>query len=681
MADLRKVSKIVLDNTTYEINDKYKQDKLVSGNNIKTINGVSLLGSGNITTPTISEDEIINIINNADIYGIPVKSNISSPLDVDFFNNNDGFATFIINDAVYLAPDTTYKIPNGCQLIFTGYGSLFSTGNGAIITNISNSESTEGVQIIAPKKQIFGDEITLSCVLRNDAVYPEWFGAIGNGVDDDTNAIQKAVYSAGHTPVVLTAEQYLVSKTINLIEPYSNTTILSQYYYAHAHGKDWNDKQTLIVEHDIIGDSTLAGPVVRVGASNNTLIVKGAVVVHNATEDACGVSTIGNNLGTTNSDFSQVSHGDLSVSNKINVRMIIHDADSYSYYNTSNEANRVTTYGIGKGRGIIFWGVPNAKCEIGIIRGFKIGVHITSCNGSTITVRESSNLIAFQLGCDATKSVVGGITRNVIRLGSHILGQNWSWVKNKTEDIIIFNIDGVTKGYGNNVSEVANNHIVIDGDNTGNYQLYNYLIKKTGNSNFTGNVFDTAYTQVYRNFNPWKFVSIQPNTTNPNYRTGNNGNKFLSRINIDYDTIDMNYGFNSEIGPVMLDSAKHTTSYRFMTTLNDTRFVFDKIVIAPLTFPEMKSESGTSVMWLYPNESQWSKIHSGGYAGGTIYGEQDYSSPTNCKANHLYILDDESTDTYLAIYGWHNNTFGLVGYILRSIVPTAYSSLLPPYSN
>lgn len=42
-----------------------KQDKLVSGTNIKTINGKSIVGSGDITIGGVSEDYVDNAIANA----------------------------------------------------------------------------------------------------------------------------------------------------------------------------------------------------------------------------------------------------------------------------------------------------------------------------------------------------------------------------------------------------------------------------------------------------------------------------------------------------------------------------------------------------------------------------------------------------------------------------------------
>ena len=57
MAD---VSKIKLpDGNTYDVKDTTKQPLLVSGTNIKTINGQSVLGSGNLTIATGTQVQIV----------------------------------------------------------------------------------------------------------------------------------------------------------------------------------------------------------------------------------------------------------------------------------------------------------------------------------------------------------------------------------------------------------------------------------------------------------------------------------------------------------------------------------------------------------------------------------------------------------------------------------------------
>lgn len=71
------IKQIKIGNTLHEINAKYwngkeassKQDKLVSGSNIKTINSESLLGTGNIEIAPITSDELSLIFTEFDNVG------------------------------------------------------------------------------------------------------------------------------------------------------------------------------------------------------------------------------------------------------------------------------------------------------------------------------------------------------------------------------------------------------------------------------------------------------------------------------------------------------------------------------------------------------------------------------------------------------------------------------------
>ena len=71
-------------------------------------------------------------------------------------------------------------IPRGCELIFDG-GSV----NGPYILTGSNTK------IQAPSKQVFGDDVMFAGKWSAEEAYPEWFGAKGNGLTDDTQSIQK----------------------------------------------------------------------------------------------------------------------------------------------------------------------------------------------------------------------------------------------------------------------------------------------------------------------------------------------------------------------------------------------------------------------------------------------------------------------------------------------------------
>lgn len=74
------------------------------------------------------------------------------------------------------------EMPAGCTLLFNG-GRI---KNGKLVGNNSKIEST-AVQIF--------ENIEFKGLWDNDVAYPEWYGAIGNGVEDDTKELYEAVCS------------------------------------------------------------------------------------------------------------------------------------------------------------------------------------------------------------------------------------------------------------------------------------------------------------------------------------------------------------------------------------------------------------------------------------------------------------------------------------------------------
>ena len=62
--------------------------------------------------------------------------------------------------------------------------------------------------IETPNYQIFS-EVVLQGSWRNEFIFPEWYGAIGNGINDDRNAIRQAIRSAFNT-----------HKELKLVSPY-----------------------------------------------------------------------------------------------------------------------------------------------------------------------------------------------------------------------------------------------------------------------------------------------------------------------------------------------------------------------------------------------------------------------------------------------------------------------------
>lgn len=138
-----------------------KQDKLVSGTNIKTINNESLLGSGNITTA--SQSELTNIAttvgnqasaitalntavfkngnNQFDVVNGRIDS-VSSVLD-SALTDIENVETAVADKQNTLVSGTNIKTVNGNSLL--GSGNIEIGGSGTIDTEMSNS-STNAVQ-------------------------------------------------------------------------------------------------------------------------------------------------------------------------------------------------------------------------------------------------------------------------------------------------------------------------------------------------------------------------------------------------------------------------------------------------------------------------------------------------------------------------------------------------------
>lgn len=91
------------------------------------------------------------------------------------------------------------QIPKNSILKFKG-GSVC---NGEIVGN--------NTRISARIRQIFGDNLALSGSWNVQESYPEWFGAVGDGLTDDTWSIQRTMESALQCRVVFQRKTYIVN--------------------------------------------------------------------------------------------------------------------------------------------------------------------------------------------------------------------------------------------------------------------------------------------------------------------------------------------------------------------------------------------------------------------------------------------------------------------------------------
>lgn len=537
----------------------------------------------------------------------------STPNTVALFSGEN--KRYNVSIPLTLKAGSVYRVGKGSVIHFYMDGKL--TGTGSIELN--------NTQIEAPKKRIFDDTIVIKGLMRCDAVYPEWFGAVGDGVTDDAVAIQKAIYNAGHMPVVLTAEKYLVKSTITLAEPFPNSNINPYFEYAHEKGGVWNDKQTLIVEHDIIGDISLDGPVIRTGSNHNYIKINGALVVRCPKDTAIGMDTAGTKASGDTTSMTDIRSGDFGYSSEIEVRSIIKGKDGFSYQNSA-DATYATTYGLGKGTAIVFCSGAGGSCTVREINGFGVGIHMPFANGTKVSVNTCGCINDFLINGGARFLGVG-VTRNDIRLGTHYLSKNWPWTSGRT-DICIIRVNDDNHSEGKPV-EVANNTFTIDSNNTGSAYIYNYILYKCGTTSFKGNKLITSCILVNTGMSPWIPVKISPAT---NGSSQNNANLLVNKVAWDYKTLDITKGYNTVVENVIIDSQTHTSTYRYGDTASDVqnRFLCEKIIITTKNAPEYPSTlSEDSIMIIVPHHSQMSKVH---FVSAK-------PTSTTAQKGHIYVLD------------------------------------------
>lgn len=292
-----------------------------------------------------TKDEIDDMIASLGGDGIVVnKTNWAA----DVLSNDN--TRYIIADALNFNELTDLPVGDNCEITFLTTGSFGNNVN----LQINNA------YIDAPLKQIFnGTKIT--GFFHNSQIPVEWFGAKGDGETDDAEAINTTIKYAGKSEVLLSAPIYVIGSTIHICEDNANfDTYEGQIEAAKSEegGKKFLCKGSIYSTSNFTGYTTknVTIPVmIRLAASNATVRIEGAIVVHSDLTDCIGF-------------FHQGYHD-----NKVYIARIMKGRDYIGYWNwldgTVNYTNQAAM-NLGTCDGVVYVYAMGGDFECEQICGF-----------------------------------------------------------------------------------------------------------------------------------------------------------------------------------------------------------------------------------------------------------------------------------------------------------------------
>ncbi len=526
-----------------------------------------------------------------------------------------------------------------CQTTVLRFAPGAKLSNGALVVNDTAIE--------AMPVRIFDDNMKIGGIWKCD-IWPEWFGAVGDGHADDAQAINAAILAAGHAPVVCNAEKYLVKSTVVVAESLLNEYAQEFYEYAylqHSGNDKYESRQTLIFKHDIIGDHSLAAPVILFGSGYSRLEVGGAIVVRNNTDKAIGLQT------STSTTVAALATSTESTQQTINIGSVVHAYDSYTYVKIT--ADTIASRGLGKGVGVHLSGT-SSKVHIKQIFGFNKGVQLHFFNNGLLDVGGTYNVHEFYMGKPSEWPYSGlSVSRSKLIIRTvkgphHADFGDWSWVKSAPQSAI-FCIDGTC--------EVAMNDFVYTNDNVGAAEIshphkHTILVKTNQPSGHTGNYFDIRLT--YGLHSSRKFLCYDNKKFDTNRMPNSDIVDF--KVSCYLDDIDIKEAFNVKVRNVLIPHAEHPKgSYRFFGKPNE--FLLDEVLYTNAGAPRFVAGQPT-IRILRPNPQMLGHIH--------VMTE----APSNGEEGKIYIVNNSATNitagglTKYAVYGWCAGTFGLLGHYI-----------------
>lgn len=284
-----------------------------------------------------------------------VLINQDTSISSSMFEENDKI--YIIDTFINPMPRTTFLVGNNCVLKFTRNGRF---GNNCVI------DCETPLEIEAGMHKIFGTG-TIKALLKNPILYPEWWGAVGDGITDDAPAINSCIKAAHRNTVFLGQSFYRIKSTpIRIVEAETETSRYEAFGLSYPTGAsetfwEYNGasgpqdlRRKIIINGNLIGDESLVGPVVYVVSfSVGVLEINGTIYVRNTSDSSIGFLQI----GTLNA-------------NRIHIHNVVKEDNDRTGGATINH--------MGKGCGIVFGQIFNKNLiTIGSVSGFEYGVVIT----------------------------------------------------------------------------------------------------------------------------------------------------------------------------------------------------------------------------------------------------------------------------------------------------------------
>lgn len=280
-----------------------------------------------------------------------------TPVTSDTFSKKN--KTYIISTKINPSSETTYLVGENSVLQFTKNGQF---GENCII------DSEEPIEIKAGLHKIFNGRI--KAFIKNPIVYPEWWGAVGDGMTDSAEAINKCVIAAKRNTVLLGQGFYrvassaiIISETQSEIERYQELGLswpegTSETFWVWQTQSGIEEKRrNFICNGSLIGDENLDGPVLYLNGCSQINLYVHTIYVRSETVGSCGLLIA--NVG-----------GDAD----IKIGTILKESNDRTNGETRNHT--------GEGSGIVLCsGVQKSHFSVRQISGFRNGFVLTDAKG------------------------------------------------------------------------------------------------------------------------------------------------------------------------------------------------------------------------------------------------------------------------------------------------------------